>query len=365
MRVRALATIALITLLAACGGGGGSAPAPKASAPGSAAPTAQSAPPAPTAAGGAAQPSQPPALRKVRMALAFIGTEVLPVYVAQDQGLYRKYGLDVETTVMQSSAQVAPAMAAGDIDIALTAGAGVVDLDLAGGDQVIILNHSQYMHFMLQARPDIRRVEDLRDKRVAITRLGSGIHLATTVTLAKAGLEAGRDVLLVQAGGVDQVLGALVGGSVEAGMLALPFNFLAERQGFPQLVDVRDYQIPYMQGSLAVTKATLDAQYDLIRDVVRAHLEGLAKARSDLALSKRLVGQASQTDDDDLLERSVRIWISDLAPTPYPPLDAVQTVLDQRAPEIAAARTANPGDFVDNRILRDLEASGFLKTVGY
>jgi NitT/TauT family transport system substrate-binding protein len=365
MRASALATILLMALLVGCSGTGSSAPASKASAPAGAAPAAPSAPAGSASAPSAAQPSPPPALRKVRMAQAFIGTEVLPVYVAQDQGLYRKYGLDVETTIMQSSAQVAPAMAAGDIDVALTAGAGVVDLDLAGGDQVIILNHSQYMHFMLQTRPDIRRVEDLRDKRVAITRLGSGIHLATTVTLAKAGLEAGRDVLMVQAGGVDQILGALVGGSVDAGMLALPFNFLAEREGFPLLVDVRDYTIPYMQGSLAVTKGTLDAQYDLIRDVVRAHLEGLAMAKRDAALSKRLVGQASQTDDDDLLERSVRIWVSDLAPTPYPPLEAVQTVLDQRAPEIAAARTANPADFVDYRILRELEASGFLKTVGY
>ena len=364
MRARALASIVLMALVVGCGAGS-SAPPGKTTAPGGSVAGAQDSSSVPAAAGSAAQPSQAPAPRKVRMALAFIGTEVLPVYVAQDQGLYRKYGLDVETTIMQSSAQVAPAMAAGDIDIALTAGAGVVDLDLAGGDQVIILNHSQYMHFMLQARPDIRRVEDLRDKRVAITRLGSGIHLATTVTLAKAGLEAGRDVLLVQAGGVDQVLGALLGGSVDAAMLALPFNLLAEREGFPQLVDVCDYAIPYMQGSLAVTKATLDAQYDLIRDVVRAHLEGLAMAKRDPALSKRLVGQASQTDDDDLLERSVRLWVSDLAPTPYPPLEAVQTVLDQRAPEIAAARTANPSDFVDNRILRELEASGFLTSVGY
>jgi NitT/TauT family transport system substrate-binding protein len=371
MRTRAMAVVLGWALLASCSGAGGSAPASKASAPSSAAPTVQSAPAAPASAGStpAAQSAVPaaeaPALRKVRLAEAFIGTEVLPVYVAQDQGIFRKYGLDVETTILQSSAQVAPAMAAGDIDVALTAGAGVVDLDLAGGDQVIVLNHSQYMHFMLQARPETRRVEDLRDKRVAITRLGSGVHLATTVTLAKAGLEAGRDVTMVQAGGVDQVLGALVGGSVDAGMLALPFNFLAEREGFPLLVDVRDYSIPYMQGSLAVTKQTLDARYDLIRDVVRAHLEGLAIAKRDAALAKRLVGQASQTDDDDLLERSVRIWVGDLAPTPFPPLDAVQTVLDQRATEIPAAKTANPSDFVDYRILRELEANGFLKTVGY
>ncbi|HLH25347.1 MAG TPA: ABC transporter substrate-binding protein [Chloroflexota bacterium] len=362
--MRTLATIWVLAVLVGCSGASGAVPVSPASAPSAAAPAARSRP-AGQPAGSAGAPTDAAPLRRVRMAVAFVGTEVLPVYVAQDQGIYRKYGLDVETTIMQSSAQVAPAMAAGDIDIALTAGAGVVDIDLAGGDQVLILNHSQYMHFMLHARPDIRRVEDLRDKRVAITRLGSGVHLATTVTLAKAGLEAGRDVLLVQAGGVDQVLGALVGGSVEAGMLALPFNFLAEREGYPQVVDVRDYAIPYMQGSLAVTRSTLAAQYDLIRDVARAHLEGLALAKRDVALSKRLVGQASQSDDDDLLERSVRIWIGDLAPTPYPSLEAVQTVLDQRAPEIPAAKTANPSDFVDHRVLQELDANGFLKTVGY
>jgi hypothetical protein len=46
---------------------------------------------------------------------------------------------------------------------------------------------------------------------------------------------------------------------------------------------------------------------------------------------------------------------------PYPSLDAVKAVLEQRSPEIAAARTANPSDFVDDRVLRELEASGFLR----
>jgi ABC-type nitrate/sulfonate/bicarbonate transport system substrate-binding protein len=70
------------------------------------------------------------------MAYAFATAETVPMWVAEDQGLYRQHGLDVETILMQSSAQVAPAMAAGEIDVALTAGAGVVDIDLAGGDQL-------------------------------------------------------------------------------------------------------------------------------------------------------------------------------------------------------------------------------------
>jgi hypothetical protein len=120
-----------------------------------------------------------------------------------------------------------------------------------------------------------------------------------------------------------------------------------------------------MQGALAVTKPTIAAQSDLIRDLMRAHIEGLSLAKRDTALSKRLVGAASQTDDDDLLERSVRSWLVELAPDLRPSVAAVQTVLDQRAPEIEAARTFNPRDVIDDRILQDLDASGFLKSAGY
>ena len=66
-------------------------------------------------------------------------------------------------------------------------------------------------------------------------------------------------------------------------------------------------------------------------------------------------------DGDEALESNYRYWLDELDDPPYPPLAAVQTVLDQRAEEIPAARTANPREFVDDRILRELEASGFLR----
>jgi NitT/TauT family transport system substrate-binding protein len=295
------------------------------------------------------------------MAYGFVAAETIPMWIALEQGIYAKYGLDVESTLLQTSAQIAPAMAAGEVDVALTAGAGVVDIGLAGGDQVLVTSHSNRLRFFLHAPPDIQRVEDLRDKRVAITRLGSGIHLATQVVLERAGLEPGRDVQLAQAGTGDAALAALVSGGVDAAMLALPINLLAERQGFPQLVDLKGYGIPYSQGALAVTRSTLAERYDLVRDFVTAHLEAMGVAKRDPTLSTRLLGKYTQTDDQELLERGYRTWLEDLDELPYPSLAAVQTVLDQRAPENPAARTANPRDFVDERILRELEATGFLR----
>jgi NitT/TauT family transport system substrate-binding protein len=300
-------------------------------------------------------------LRKLRMAYGFATAEALPMWVALDEGLYTKYGLDVDTVLMQSSAQIAPAMAAGDVDVALTAGAGVVEIGLAGGDQVMIASQTNLMRFFLHARPEIRQVEDLRGQRVAITRLGSGIHLATTIVLERAGFEANRDVTLIQTGASDAPLTALIGGAADAGMMADPTNFFAARQGFPQLVSLTDYRIPFSQGALAVSRSTLDSRYDLVRDFVRGHVEAIGLGKRDPVLAKRLLAKYTQNDDPDLLERSYRVWVEALEELAYPSVAAAQTVLDQRAQENPAARTANPHDFVDDRILRELEASGFLR----
>src|SRR5262249_50862542 len=203
MVARAMVACAVVLLLA-CSSTPARESAPAQSGPAPAAGAAAG--PAGEAAGAGAAAPEP---RKVRMAYGFAAVAALPMYIAQDQGIYRKYGLDVESILMQTSAQIAPAMAAGEIDVALTAGAGVGDVTLSGADQVLIESDSNVLRFYLHSRPDIRRVEDLRDKRVAITRLGSGVHLATQIVLNKAGLEAGRDVQILQAGTVDAGLTAL------------------------------------------------------------------------------------------------------------------------------------------------------------
>jgi NitT/TauT family transport system substrate-binding protein len=359
MRARLALVVALVpALLLACAAPASrpSTPASSGSAPQAAAPAAPSS--SPTSGGN--RGSQPP--RKLRLAYGFTSAEVVPMWVALDEGIYAKYGLDVEATLLQSSAQVAPAMAAGEIDAALTAGAGVVDIDLAGGDQVIVAAQTNIMSFLLHARPDIRRVEDLRDKRLAITRLGSGIHLASQMVLRQAGLEAGRDVALVQAGTTDAALTALISGAADAALMSAPTNILAEREGFPQLADLKDFRFPYSQTAVAVTRGTLAERTDLVRDFLRAHLEALGVAKRDAALAKRTLGKYMQVDDQEVLDRSYVQWKATLEEWAYPSLPAIQAVLDQRAPDHPAAKTANPSDFVDERLIRELDQSGFLRT---
>jgi NitT/TauT family transport system substrate-binding protein len=356
MRARLALVLALLpALLLGC-----AAPASRPTAPATTGGDSAAAAAAPQQSASApAVAAQPP--RKLRLAYGFTSAEVIPMWLALDEGIYAKYGLDVDATLLQSSAQVAPAMAAGEIDAALTAGAGVVDIDLAGGDQVIVAAQTNIMSFLLHARPEIRRVEDLRDKRLAITRLGSGIHLASQMVLRQAGLEAGRDVALVQAGTTDAALTALISGAADAALMSAPTNILAEREGFPQLADLKDFHFPYSQTAVVVTRGTLADRTDLIRDFLRAHLEALGVAKRDPALAKRTLGKYMQVDDQEVLDRSYVQWKATLEEWAYPSLPAIQAVLDQRAVDHDAAKTADPRDFVDDRLIRELDQSGFLR----
>jgi ABC-type nitrate/sulfonate/bicarbonate transport system substrate-binding protein len=376
-RLRAFVVTLGVAALVACAspggtttpGGGAPAAAPPASGavakPAASGESAGGAPAAPSGASSGAPAASPAAqapaeLRKVRFALGFLGAEAMPVFVGVDQGLYRKYGLDVETTVLQSSAQIAPAMASGEIDLGLSAGSGAVDISLAGGDQVLILSHSNFMHFQLIGRPDVQRIEDLRDKRIGISRLGSSVHFGADWVVGKHGLEPTRDVLWVQMGSSEAMLAGLTSGAVDAVISGPPQTFLAERLGYRRLADTKDYNIVYTQAAIAVVRGTLAAKYDLIRDFIRGHVEAVGVTKRDRALATRLLGERNQTDDQELLDLTWEEWVSTVDPLLIPTVEAVQTVLDQRSSEIPAAKTANPRDFLDDRILRELQASGFL-----
>lgn len=298
-------------------------------------------------------------LHRVRLAYGFVSTTDIPIWIADDQRLWQQYGLAVEPTLLQTNAQIAPAMAAGEVDVALTAGAGVVHIDLAGGDQVLIASLQNELSFFVHAQPNIQRVEDLRRQKLGITRRGSGINLAADIVLKKAGLEPGRNVALQAVGTVQNELSALTSGHVAAVTLSTPTNFLAERQGYPQIADLSHYHVPYSQGALAVTRNILAERYALVRDFVKAFVEGLGLAKRNPALAQRVLGQNTQTSVQDLLDKSYTLWLSELDWTLDPSVAAVQTVLDQRAGERPAAKTAKAEDSVDRRIVDELQSSGF------
>jgi NitT/TauT family transport system substrate-binding protein len=350
-----LAALLVPLLLAGCAGST-STPTAGGSAPGGAGTAAP-------AGGSSAAPAAASAPRKINVAHAFISAETLPIWVAQDQGLFAKYGLQVEAVPLQTSAQVAPAMTSGDVQLALTTGSGVIEFDLSGGDHVIVAGYSNEMRYFLHAKPELHSIADLRGKRIGITRRGGAIDVAAHIFLERNGMAYGRDATIVELGTAQNQVNGLVAGAVDAAIMALPTNLLAEREGFPLIADTKQYNVAFPTNVVAVRRPYLASNPDVVRDYLKAHVEAVEIIRRDKDLAKRLLAKGTNTTDEDLLERSYQIYVSDLQAVPYPSPAAIQGALDAAADEKPEARQAKPEAFFDDSIVRELDQGGFIRQV--
>ena len=313
-----------------------------------------------TAASSGSAPTAPPPRTAMRLGLNALSASITPIWLAKDEGIFDKYGFDVELITLQSSSQVAKVMASGEMPVAVSAAAGVVDAALAGDDQVLLSGFQNTMNFWAYARPEIATVAELRGKRVGTTRIGSGVYLGATMMLRDAGLEPDRDAALMQIGGTGDVWGALAAGAVDAALLSLPYNFEAQDAGYRLLYDLSAQRIAYLQSGLASSRGYLKDHEDLLRRLMMAHVEGLARMHKDKTATVEALMRNLQNDDRRLMERTYDLIEPLFERVPYPTAASIQSVIDQRAEENPQARSLTPAQVSDDRFVRDLEAQGFV-----
>ena len=331
--------------------------------------SAPSAPPgtgssrAPAAGDAAASRSATVPREPLRLGLNTVSASMAPLWLAKDAGIFEEYGFDVDLITLQSSSQVAKVMASGEVPVAISAAAGVVDAVLAGDDQVLISGIQNYMNFWIYGRPEVHSIADLRGKKLGTTRLGSGAHLAALKALQQYQLEPDRDVAVLQVGGMGEVFGALSAGAVDAGVLSIPFNLEAEAAGFPLVFDVSAQRIPYLQNGMATTRSYLAQHDEQVRRLMMAHVAGLARVHLDKPATLDVMARYLRTEDRDLLSRTYDTLVPLLERVPYPTAESIQTVIDQRAEQQPQARQLTPAQLSDDHFVRELEQNGFVARV--
>src|SRR5207249_1562268 len=120
-------------------------------------------------------------------------------------------------------------------------------------------------------------------------------------------------------------------------------------------------RIPSMHGVVAVTRPYLEQNRDTVLRFLKGYVETLGVIQRDKATTKRVLGERTSTADEDILERSYQLYVSQMTDAPFPSPAGLQTVLEQRALDQPAIRDARPEQFVDERPIRELEASGFVR----
>jgi NitT/TauT family transport system substrate-binding protein len=299
-------------------------------------------------------------LKKIYWGVSTLSPTLWIPYIAKDAKLFEKNGLDVELVLLRGSGQTSQAMVAGSLFASSVALPAVMLADLNGADLVNVAHGIAVQGSKLMVKPEIRKIEDLKGKKIGISSLGSAGDLLFGYVLRKYGIDTQRDVFWLAVGNTGERLQALLNGAVDAADLTYPADAQAERRGFRPLLDARK-EIVYPTASVVTRRKTIREDRDTVMRVVRSYVEGIAYLKGNKIFAQKVLAKYFRTNDPEYLEGAYAIFKEDFIAAPYPitkGLDAIYEIAAARRPEV---RNHKPEEFVDASFVAELDKSGFIK----
>jgi NitT/TauT family transport system substrate-binding protein len=217
--------------------------------------------------------------RPAPVRIAYVSRSILdmPYVIARDRGFFREEGLEVEFVFMKAI-QTVQAMLAGGVDFGTATGTAV-SAAVNGADVRVIFALTDKPSFDMIALPSITSVQQMRGKKLGISAPGSLTEiLARQIFIVnKIPLD---QVAMLPLGTSDVTYVALKAGTIDATMLQVPQNFIAQDEGYRKIAAGADVYRA-VQGGLTTTKAVISERPEVITRVIRATQKSLRLIRTD------------------------------------------------------------------------------------
>jgi len=286
------------------------------------------------------------------------------LWVTKDAGLFDKHGLNVEMIYIAGSSKIVQAMLAREIRISEIAIPAVIQANLAGADLVMLAGPNHRPGQKLMVKPEIKSREDLKGKKLGVTRFGTSDDFLLRYILTQWGIQPDREVALIQMGGSQEILAGLSSRGIDGGMISSPLNLRALKLGFQMLVDLSAIGVDYQGAGVVTTRSYVREQPDIVRRYLRAYVEGLHRFKTDKDLSLRILAKYSRIAERDMLEETYNHYAVKVMPrVPYPTMKGIRLVLDEIASRSPKAREIALDSLVDLGYLREIDNSGFIKAL--
>ncbi len=303
-----------------------------------------------------------PEMSSVKVTFGTVSPSNLAVWVAAKQGLFKKYGLDVELIFGQGTTGVV-AVTSGSVQFFFGEAISAFQAVAAGSTIRILaaVRKTDPSAFLVQ--PNVNGADDLRGKPIAISTVGDATDLDTRISLGRLGLK-GEDVVMVSTGNGGTRLAALTSGKVVGSVFNEPIITEAQRQGMKLLVDIRD--VPNVGGAVTADSNWARNNRKTVDAFLKGFIEGI-KVQEDPDHRKEveaiIASNLQVQPDDPQVALGWETYLTD-AHDPTPDRAGAQAVLDALN-QTDATRYASltPDSVLDLSYMNDLKASGFLKQV--
>ena len=306
------------------------------------------------------------ASRKVLVAYAGLISTHTSVWLGEDQGFYKKHGLDVTSVFISSGSVTSQALVAGEAKLASTSVGPTAGAVAGGADLAILAGTIHILPYQFWVLPQVRQPADLKGKRVAISTFGSGSHLAAEVALHSLGLDPNRDkIAIMQVGTQPDRVAALASGRIDATPLEPGFGQAAKDKGLTVMLDMTKTDVPYLNTVLVASRRFIKESPQQVEAFLKGSIDGFAflphpanekTVKSVLARRLKLsTPQSIQIMYDATLEMHAKTKV------PNVPLAGVQNMIDallRMNPRMAKLKAA---ELVDSSFIDRLEKSGYVQ----
>ncbi len=215
-----------------------------------------------------------------------------------DQGFYKAEGLDASFITLPGRALVTAGLT-GSIDF-IPIPSGGSQAALSGAEIRYVVGQSLKSQWLIVARPNINKPEDLRGKTLGYGRAGSADYDEGAAVMSRAfKMELGRDYKVISFQGEGERVAAMINGDVDAALITVPHAPRAIEAGMKILVRVGDH-IQRAGGSFWTRKAYVDEHPETVKKFIRAIARGVMFYRDNKAGSmaslKEHLGVANDKD---------------------------------------------------------------------
>ena len=300
--------------------------------------------------------------RQLRVAYPAPAGGFLPLWAAQDAGIFKKHGLQVELIAVGSSTRGIAAIVSGDLDILAGGGSSGVTSQLQGySDMALFANVIQSFLFSVMVQPSITEAAQLRGKRMGVTRFGGTLDFVARQYVKRQGMEPGKDVTFVQIGAMPDIVVSVLTGAIESGVIGIPQNFLAKKQGLRELADLSESGSRYALAAYVAKRSFLAENHERVVRFIKAQVEAIHYLKTRPKEGMEILKRYTRIDAPDVLKPAYDLHIKLFPRVPEIFPEDLKLVLEEVAMTVPKAKGANPASFIDGRAAKDVIASGFVE----
>ncbi len=304
------------------------------------------------------------AQNKLMLGYSSLSSNQTPIWVAKEEGFYKRFGVDADLILIEGSTRGAQALISGDLPMIGMAGQAIISARARGSDLVAVAGVVNKMNYIFVGSPSVKGPEDLKGKRIGISQIGTASYHAVVLALKQWRLDSRRDrITILQVGTQAARVASLNSGGCDAIIVNPGLNSAMKQRGYNIIADFSEMPIPYPLQLIGTRERLLKSEPDLAERLVKAYVAGNsftldAKNKNRV---KAILAKYLRLPNVEAAEEHYQSALAVIPKKPYVDMAGISSMIEfltESDPNVAKIK---PEQVINHAIMKRLDESGFIE----